>query len=148
MPNDKKQVHILVAEDDNDDFALIERAFKKLKLVNPVHRVHNGQEVLDYLQNTGDFSDKTDNPRPHLVLLDLNMPVKDGREALKEIRSDNQFRSLPVVVLTTSRSEEDIISAYQEGVNAYIRKPVKFDKLVESMQAMKKFFFEIVELPA
>ena len=109
--------------------------------------MEDGEELLDYLRRRGKYADPKESPRPGLVLLDLNMPRKDGREALREIKSDPKLRDIPVVVLTTSKAEEDIARSYNLGVNSYITKPVKFSALVEVMKALGKYWFEIVELP-
>jgi CheY-like chemotaxis protein len=102
---------------------------------------------MDYLSHRGKFEDQAANPRPGLILLDLNMPRKDGREALEEIKADPHLQMIPIVVLTTSQAEEDILRSYNLGVSGYITKPVKFDDLIAVMQALGKYWFEIVELP-
>ena len=109
--------------------------------------VENGEELMDYLHNRGSFADKDKYPTPGLILLDLNMPKKDGREALKEIKSDEHLRVIPVVVLTTSKAEEDILRTYDLGVSSFITKPVTFAALVDVMRTLSKYWFEIVELP-
>lgn len=136
---------ILVAEDDDDDYLLTEQALKHEHLLNPIRRVCDGEELLAYLRDLGVGSS---NPTPALILLDLNMPRKDGREALREIKSDPALRSFPVVVLTTSRAEEDIVRSYQLGVNSFISKPVTFQGLVEAVRILGRYWFELVELPS
>lgn len=131
---------ILVAEDDDDDFNLTERAFRKLSLPKKIVRVKNGQELIDYLRNGK-------SPRPDLILLDLNMPIKDGRETLQEIRADGSLKDIPVVVLTTSRSEEDVARTYKLGVNSFIRKPFRQEEFVGMIQALSRYWFDFVELP-
>jgi CheY-like chemotaxis protein len=140
-------VCILLAEDDDDDFFLTSQALKENRLLNAVLRVKDGEELMDYLHRKGEFS-KTDGfPKPSLILLDLNMPRKDGREALREIKSDPGLRHIPVVVLTTSRAEEDVVRSYKLGVNSFITKPVTFQGLVDAMKALGRYWFEVVELP-
>lgn len=139
-------VVILLAEDDEDDFILAKDAFRESRLVNELYRVKDGEELLDYLHHRGAYENK-DAPRPLMILLDLNMPRKDGREALKEIKSDEKLRCIPVVVLTTSKAEEDIVRTYELGCNSFIRKPVTFEQFVYVIREWKKYWFEVVELP-
>jgi two-component system, response regulator len=147
MKHRGKQVVILMAEDDPDDRLLTEEALREAHLVNDLHFVFDGEELMDYLRNQGKFADKDDNPRPGIILLDLNMPKKDGREALQEIKDDESLRSIPVVVLTTSKAEEDILKSYDLGVSGYVTKPVTLQELIEVMKALGRYWFEIVELP-
>lgn len=142
-----KPITILVAEDDADDRLLTEEAISESYAHNNLRFVENGEELMDYLYQRGSFSEPQTSPRPDLILLDLNMPRKDGREALKEIKSDPLLRHIPIVVLTTSRREEDIIHSYDLGVNSYITKPITFEELVDVMQVLGKYWFEIVKLP-
>jgi CheY-like chemotaxis protein len=142
-----KPVTLLLAEDDPDDRLLTRQALEKSRLVNDLRCVEDGEELLDYLRRRGKYADPKQSPRPGLILLDLNMPRKDGREALREIKSDPRLRAIPIVVLTTSKSEEDVARTYNLGVNSYITKPARFSALVEVMQAIGKYWFEIVELP-
>ena len=142
-----KPITLLLADDDPDDRLLARQALEKSRLANDLRCVEDGEELLDYLRRRGKYADPKESPRPGLVLLDLNMPRKDGREALREIKSDPKLRDIPVVVLTTSKAEEDIARSYNLGVNSYITKPVKFSALVEVMRALGKYWFEIVELP-
>ena len=114
--------------------------------MNEVKRVKDGEELLEYLRRQGAFS-KSETPQPSLILLDLNMPRKDGREALREIKSDPKLRHIPVVVLTASRAEEDVVRSYEYGVNSFITKPVTFQGLVDAMKALGRYWFEVVELP-
>jgi len=136
-----------MADDDPDDRMLTRDALAESRLANDLHFVEDGEELLDYLHQRGKFSDPQSSPRPGLILLDLNMPRKDGREALRDIKSDPSFRHIPVVVLTTSKAEEDIYRTYDLGVNSFITKPVTFDGLVDVMRALGRYWFEIVELP-
>lgn len=147
MDKYNKQVNILIAEDDDDDFQLTKEAFEEARLINNLQRVKDGEELMGYLLRTGKYQDEKDSPKPLLILVDLNMPRKDGREAIKEIKANKDLRRIPIVVLTTSKSEEDVITSYNLGVNSFIRKPVNFEKLVEVMRVLKRYWFEIVELP-
>ena len=148
MSNEKSRtIFILIADDDEEDRMLTMDALKESKLANQLHFVEDGEELLDYLHNRGAFEDREKHPTPGLILVDLNMPRKDGREALKEIKENHNLRGIPIVVLTTSKAEEDIIKTYDLGVSSFITKPVKFTDLVETMKTLSKYWFEIVELP-
>ncbi|HMQ34995.1 MAG TPA: response regulator [Chloroflexaceae bacterium] len=138
---------ILLADDDPDDRMLAKEALEESRLANRLLFVEDGEELLDYLYQRGAYTDPEAAPRPGIILLDLNMPRKDGREALREIKADPQLRAIPVVVLTTSKAEEDIYRSYDLGVSSFITKPVTFEGLVEVMRALGKYWFEIVELP-
>ena len=138
---------ILMADDDEDDQLMARDAFETNRLHNVLYFVKDGIELMDYLRRQGNFSDPSSSPRPGLILLDLNMPLMDGREALKEIKSDSELHSIPIVVLTTSKAEEDIIKTYEYGVNSFITKPVTFQGLVEAIKQIGIYWFEIVELP-
>lgn len=140
-------VRILLAEDDDDDFYLTQQALQQNRLLNEVRRVKDGEELMDCLRHCHQFSQADHAPQPSLILLDLNMPRKDGREALREIKSDPKLRHIPVVVLTTSRAEEDVVRSYEFGVNSFITKPVTFQGLVDAMKALGRYWFEVVELP-
>jgi CheY-like chemotaxis protein len=142
-----KAITLLLADDDPDDRLLAKQALEKSRLANDLRCVEDGEELLDYLRRRGKYADPRESPRPGLILLDLNMPRKDGREALREIKNDPRLRDIPVVVLTTSKAEEDIARTYNLGVNSYITKPVKFAALVVIMKTLGKYWFEIVELP-
>ena len=148
MPNKRQPITILMADDDADDRLFAKEALEEARLANDLHFVEDGEELMDYLHHRGRFADLNGCPRPGLILLDLNMPRKDGREALKEIKSDPDLRRIPVVVLTTSKTEEDIYRTYDLGVNSFITKPVSFAAMVEAMKTLGKYWFEIVELPA
>ncbi|PRY12262.1 response regulator receiver domain-containing protein [Pontibacter ummariensis] len=147
MQSNKRPIVILVADDDAEDRMLVKDALDESRLTNQVQFVENGEELLDYLHNRNSYADKEKYPTPGLILLDLNMPKKDGREALKEIKSDEHLRVIPVVVLTTSKAEEDILKTYDLGVSSFIAKPVTFGALVDVMKTLSKYWFEIVELP-
>ena len=142
-----KPITILLADDDADDRMLAKDALKESRLANDLRFVENGEELMEYLRRQGQFADEGKSPTPGLILLDLNMPRKDGREALKEIKSDPNLRHIPIVVLTTSKAEEDIYRTYDLGVNSFITKPVTFDGLVNVMRTLGTYWFEIVELP-
>lgn len=142
----KEPVVILMADDDDDDFLLTQKALKASKLLNTLIRVNDGEELLDYLLERGEYEHK-ETIRPGIILLDLNMPRKDGREALKEIKEHEHLRNIPVVVFTTSKAEEDVLRTYSLGVNSFITKPVTFSNLLEVMTSLGRYWFEIVELP-
>lgn len=141
-----KPITILIAEDDPDDRLLAQEALNESRLVNEVHFVEDGEELLDYLRRCGQYA-TAPAPRPGVILLDLNMPRKDGRETLTELKKDKDLRRIPVVVMTTSKAEEDILRSYDLGVNSFIVKPVTFEGLVEVMRTLGHYWFEIVELP-
>jgi CheY-like chemotaxis protein len=135
-----------MADDDDDDFLLTQKALKASKLLNTLVRVSDGEELTDYLLNKGEY-ENVETLRPGIILLDLNMPRKDGREALKEIKQHESLRDIPVVVFTTSKAEEDVYRTYQLGVNSFITKPVTFNNLLEVITSLGRYWFEIVELP-
>jgi len=143
--NKTKPITILMADDDADDRLLLKEAFEENRLMNNLETVEDGEELLDFLHRRGKYENSE--ITPGLVLLDLNMPRKSGLEALKEIKADEKLRRLPVVILTTSKAEEDIIRSYELGVNSFIVKPVTFDSLVEMVKDLDKYWFQIVELP-
>jgi CheY-like chemotaxis protein len=140
-------ITILLADDDPDDRQLTRDAFKENRLANSLATVEDGEELMDYLYRRGNYKDLQNTPLPGLILLDLNMPRKDGREALKEIKADPELRRIPIVVLTTSKAEEDILRTYDLGVNSYVTKPVTFKSLVELIKVLGRYWFEVVELP-
>lgn len=142
-----RPITILMADDDPDDRQMTQEAFAESHLANDLRLVEDGEELMDYLYRRGKYADPATSPRPALILLDLNMPRKDGREALKEIKSDPQFRAIRVVVLTTSKAEEDIIRTYDLSAASYITKPVTFDGLLDVIRTVGKYWLEIVELP-
>lgn len=127
---------------------LAREAFSESRLANDLYFVHDGEELMDYLYQRGQYAQAHFAPRPGLILLDLNMPKKDGREALAEIKADPHLRQIPIVVLTTSKAEEDIYRSYDLGANSFITKPVTFASLVDVMRTIGKYWFEIVELPS
>jgi two-component system, response regulator len=148
MPHTLKPITILLADDDEEDREMTAEALKESRLANTLRFVEDGEELTDYLFLRGRYDDRSDAPLPGLIMLDLNMPKKDGREALAEIKAEPQTRQIPVVVLTTSRAEEDIVRSYDLGVNSFISKPVTFEGLVQAMRVFTQYWFEIVELPA
>lgn len=141
-------ITILMADDDEDDLEMTREALFESRVRNRLVTVTNGEECLNYLYRTGKYAAKDAAPRPGLILLDLNMPRVDGREVLKKIKQDPNLRSIPVVVLTTSKAEEDVFRTYDLGVNSYIVKPVDFAQLVEIMKTIDQYWFTIVEIPA
>lgn len=143
---EKDSIIIVMADDDPDDRMLAKEAFEENKLKNDLYFTEDGEDLLDYLLHRGKYTPENA-PRPQLILLDLNMPRKDGREALIEIKSDPSLRKIPVVVLTTSKGEEDILKSYDLGVNSFITKPVTFERLVEVIGKLNDYWFEIVRLP-
>ena len=147
MKKPGKMITILLAEDDPDDRQLTEDALAECRLANDIHFVEDGEQLLDYLLRRGQYTVMAKDPLPGLILLDLNMPRKDGREALKEIKAHPDLRRIPIIVLTTSKAEEDILRTYDLGVNSYITKPVTFASLVEIIKVLGRYWFEIVELP-
>ncbi len=147
MTTTHQPITILMAEDDPDDRLMTQEAFEENRLVNDLRFVENGEELMDYLHRCGKFSDPNQSPSPGLILLDLNMPRKDGREALAEIKADTNLRRIPIVVLTTSKAEEDILRSYDLGVNSFITKPVTFDGLVALMKTLGRYWLEFVALP-
>jgi CheY-like chemotaxis protein len=147
MKEGNRPVHILMADDDDDDRRSVAKAWKLSRAANGISFVNDGEDLMDYLYHRGTYSAPAESPRPGLILLDLNMPKKDGREALREIKADPELRQIPVVVLTTSKAEEDIYRTYDLGASSFITKPVTFTSLVELIHVIGKYWIEIVELP-
>ncbi len=148
MNEDANSIIILMADDDEDDRLMTKEAFEEARLANELRFVEDGEELLDYLCHRGKYEDPASAPRPGLILLDLNMPKKDGREALKEIKADPDLRQIPIVVLTTSKADEDIYKSYDLGVNSFITKPVSFEGMVFVITTLAQYWFQIVQLPA
>lgn len=145
----RKDIHaivILMADDDPEDVMLARDALAESRLANTLNVVEDGEQLLDYLYQRGKYNE-TNAPRPGLILLDLNMPRLDGREALSRIKSDASLKRIPVVVLTTSKAEEDVFRSYDLGANSYITKPVTFDSLVKVVRSLAEYWFGIVMLP-
>lgn len=147
MKPSKKAITILVADDDSDDRMMIREALEENRLANDLRFVEDGEELMDYLLRLGKYQSPSSSPRPGIILLDLNMPRKDGREALKEIKSHAHLRGIPIIVLTTSKAQEDIFRTYDTGVSSFVTKPVTFDALVAITRSIGNYWFEIVELP-
>lgn len=147
MSDVKRRLRVVIAEDDDDDFLLVKDAFEESRLLIDIFRARDGEELIDFLLHRGEFRDPQSSPRPALILLDLNMPRKDGREALAEIKAHPDLRMIPVVILTTSKAEEDIVSTYGLGGSSFIRKPVEFADFVRIVQRLGDYWFEIVQLP-
>ncbi|WP_233735750.1 response regulator [Halonotius aquaticus] len=142
--NIDKPVEILLAEDNPGDVMLTRKALEQGKLANNLHVTTDGVDALEFLRQDGEYEDA---PRPDLILLDLNMPRKDGQEVLEELRADDELRRIPVVVLTSSESEEDIVRSYELNANAYLTKPVDFDGFVEIVNRLENFWFQVVKFP-
>ena len=144
MTSPSDHVHVLLVEDDPGDVLMTREAFEHHKIRNPLHVVSDGAEALRFLRKEGEYADA---PRPGLVLLDLNLPRMNGREVLAEVKSDPSLRSIPVVVLTTSAAEEDILRSYDLHANAYVTKPVDFSRFMEVIRQIDDFFVSVVKLP-
>jgi CheY-like chemotaxis protein len=137
-------IEVLLVEDDPGDVLLIREAFEDNKVANRLHVVADGVEALEFMRQQGQHADA---PRPDLVLLDLNLPRKDGREVLAEVKNDDALRSIPIVVLTTSQAEEDVLRSYDLHANAYVTKPVDFDRFIGVVRQIDQFFVSVVKLP-
>lgn len=144
MTTEGRAIDILLVEDDPGDELITREAFEHNKLKNRLHVAHDGQEGLDYLYRRGEFVDA---PRPDLILLDLNLPKYDGRQLLEKIKSDPDLARIPVVVLTTSSAEEDILKSYKLHANAYVTKPVDLDQFMKAVRQIDEFFVQVVRLP-
>ena len=147
MTKQPRPITILMADDDPDDRLMTREAFDESRLGNELRFVEDGEELMDYLKRRGRYADPAASPRPGLILLDLNMPRKDGREALREIKADPELRRIRVIIMTTSKAEEDIHRIYDLSAASYIAKPVTFDALVDVVRTLGKYWLEIVELP-
>ena len=147
MNKSSQPIRIVVADDDADDRMMIKDAFEESKLGNPVDFVEDGVELMEYLGRKGKWTHLANQPFPGFILMDLNMPRKDGRTVLKEIKESSELHRIPIVILTTSKAEEDIIRTYNLGVNSFICKPVSFDKLVDIVKTVGHYWIEIVALP-
>ncbi len=139
-----RQIEVLLVEDDPGDVLMTKEAFEDYKLRNQLHVVTDGAEAMDFLRRQGEH---TDAPRPDLVLLDLNLPRMDGREVLQAIKSDPELASIPVVILTTSEAEEDVLRSYSLHANAYVTKPVDFERFIQVVRQIDEFFVTVVRLP-
>jgi CheY-like chemotaxis protein len=138
-------IEVLLVEDDPGDVLLIREAFADNKVTNRLHVVSDGVEAMEFMRRKGQYADA---PRPDLVLLDLNLPRKDGREVLADVKSDQDLRTIPVVVLTTSQAEEDVLRSYDLHANAYVTKPVDFDRFIGVVRQIDQFFVSVVKLPS
>ncbi|MHC1730443.1 MAG: response regulator [Bacteroidales bacterium] len=147
MHENMHPVTFLMAEDDEDDRLLVKEAFQESHVANRLQFVEDGFELLNYLRRQDKFADIEVFPPPDLILLDLNMPRKDGREALEEIKANLYLRHIPVVILTTSKEEEDILRSYNIGAAGYITKPVTFAGLVEAIKGLENYWVQVVRLP-
>lgn len=141
------EIVILMADDDEEDRMLVADAIQETGAKADLHFVGDGEELLDYLHRRGRFAAPEAAPRPSLILLDLNMPRKDGREALQEIKRDPQLRRIPIVVLSTSKANDDVMRSYSLGASSFISKPGSFDGLVRVMEALRHYWLEVVHLP-
>ena len=148
MEQYRRPITILMADDDEDDCQLTKETWEESRRANELRFVKDGEELLENLRHHGRYSDLDDSPLPGIILLDLNMPKKDGREALKEIKASPDLRRIPIAVLTTSKAEEDISRSYDLGANSYITKPVTFDGLVETVQHLEQYWFAVDKLPS
>ena len=146
MAKNNEDIHIHMAEDDEDDRLMFKEAMEEARVSNKITFSVDGQDLVEFLRREGKYEGLTD-PLPDLILLDLNMPRKDGREALQEIKSDPALRRIPIVILTTSKAEEDIHSTYDVGANSFISKPVSFEGLVDAIKSMTNYWIDIVKLP-
>lgn len=147
MTQTANSITILMADDDDEDRMLTKEAWEESRLANDLRFVEDGEELMEYLEHRGKYTDPKDSPRPGLILLDLNMPRKDGREALRDIKASAELKRIPIVVMTTSRAEEDVLRSYDVGASSYIAKPVTFDGLVKVVRQLGSYWFNIVELP-
>jgi CheY-like chemotaxis protein len=137
-----------MVDDDKDDRLMTEKALRKNRVINPIKFLSDGEELMDYLLRRGPYGSADSAPRPCFILLDLNMPRMDGRKALELVKADPDLKKIPVVILTTSQAEEDIVRSYNLGANSFVTKPVTFDALVTTMESLKNYWLEIVELPS
>lgn len=145
--NKGRPITILMAEDDPDDRMLVQEAFEESRLKNELHFVEDGEQIMAYLRHEQGYN-KDNAPRPAVIMLDLNMPRKDGREVLNELKNDPKLMHIPVIVLTTSEAEEDIVRSYCSGAAGFVVKPVTFQRLVDVLRTIGDYWLEIVQLPA
>lgn len=146
--NRGRPITVLYAEDDEDDRKLTVDALQASRLANDLRTVRDGEELMDYLLRRGTYADPATSPAPDIILLDLNMPRKSGQEALREIKASPGLRHIPVIVLTTSKTEEDIFRSYDLGASSYVTKPVTFSSMIRILDEIGRYWFEIVELPS
>ena len=148
MSDENRLFTILMVDDDPDDRLLFKEACEEVRLRNPLDFLENGEQLVDYLKRRGPYADLAGAPFPGIILLDLNMPLKDGREALEEIKADAELRHIPVIVLTTSKDEDDILSSYGLGASSYIVKPISLDRLMRVVNSIGEYWVQIVEVPS
>jgi CheY-like chemotaxis protein len=148
MSNENRLFTILMVDDDPDDRLLFKEACSEVRLRNSLEFLENGEQLVDCLKRQGDYADLEGEPYPGIILLDLNMPLKDGREALEEIKADPKLRHIPIIVLTTSKDEDDILSSYGLGASSYIVKPISLDRLMRVVNSIGEYWVEIVEVPS
>jgi two-component system, chemotaxis family, response regulator Rcp1 len=144
MQASSRQIEVLLVEDSPADVLITREALNEARLINTIHAVEDGVEALEFLRRQGRYAGA---PRPDLILLDLNLPRKNGIEVLAEIKADPELKSIPVVVLTTSRAEEDVWKSYDLHANCYVVKPVGFDNFAQAVQSIRQFWFCVVTLP-
>lgn len=147
MNNQRQSITILMADDDADDRFLTQEAFSESFLLHDLRFVEDGEELMAYLRHQGNYSEPDQAPRPEIILLDLNMPRKDGREALAEIKTDPTLRQIPIIIFTTSRDQKDIYQSYDLGANSFMVKPTSFEELVHTLRSIEHYWFELVKLP-
>lgn len=138
---------LLLADDDPDDRLLVKDALEEGRWLVDLRLVEDGEELMDYLHRRGRYADPNNSPHPNLILLDLKMPKKSGHQALEEIKGNPELRPIPVVVLTTSKAEEDIVRAYELGANSFLVKPTSFGALIEAMKSLERYWFKLITLP-
>jgi two-component system response regulator len=143
----ERPITILVADDDPDDRMMIQEAFTENRIANEIVFVEDGEELMSFLRREEGYANLKDEPYPGIILLDLNMPKKDGREALRELKADPDLCRIPIIVLTTSQAEEDIVRTYGDGVSSFITKPVSFEGLVDAVRVLCQYWIQIVALP-
>ncbi len=148
MSDENQLFTILMVDDDPDDRLLFKEACEEVRLRNPLDFLENGEQLVDYLKRRGNYADREGTPFPGIILLDLNMPLKDGREALEEIKADAELRHIPIIVLTTSKDEDDILSSYGLGASSYIVKPISLDRLMRVVNSIGEYWVQIVEVPS
>ncbi|WP_203293053.1 response regulator [Maricaulis parjimensis] len=147
MSQENRLFTILMVDDDPDDRLLFKEACEEVRLRNPLEFLENGEQLVDYLRRKGPYASLEGAPYPGIILLDLNMPLKDGREALEEIKNDAELRHIPIIVLTTSKDEDDILSSYGLGASSYIVKPISLDRLMRVVNSIGEYWVQIVEVP-
>lgn len=147
MKIDVRKAIMLMVEDDDDDFSLAKDAMESLRLSDNLYRAKNGEELIQYLEGSGIYRNRTEYPLPNIIFLDLNMPKMDGRQALAKIQERSLHTEIPIVVMTTSQGEKDIFETYRLGANSFVRKPVSFAGLVKVMKEIGTYWFDVVDLP-